>query len=102
MPGLHCSGRDTVTAWQTNSNGLETRSWPAFEVNIDARTGDWTARVTVGQDNEVLGLITVNEQEHAKLQTYLQDAVKTGNFKPIKMPPTTAIPKILTGRKPAN
>ena len=41
-----------------------------------------TARVTVGQDNEVLGLITVNEQEHAKLQTYLQDAVKTGNFKP--------------------
>ena len=79
--------------------GFEKVWWPQNEVEIDPQTGQWTTRVFLGLPRPrdtgydfAIAAITVNEQEHLKLQQYRKDAIAKSDWQPVKMPPTTAPP----------
>ncbi len=72
---------------------------PQSEARIDPKTHQYKARVQlgerrdIGQDFEV-ALITVNETEHIGLRNYRREAMKSGDWKPVDMPPTTSPPLV--------
>ena len=80
--------------------------WPQGEAEIDLQTNTWELTVTFGQSRDIgyelkIAAITVNKQEHKRLQDYYDNAMITGDWRPIKMPPTTSAPQIRTVKKVA-
>jgi hypothetical protein len=78
--------------------------WPQQEAVVDPKTKEWKAKVTFGIADDVgwdfeIAAIAVNGQEHLKLQNYWENAMATGDWKPIKMPPTVCAPKIVKVKK---
>lgn len=79
--------------------GFEKVWWPQAEGEIDVRTHKWQVHVTIGQERDIgyefeIAAITVNEQEHLKLKAHWDNAMETGKWRPIPMPPTTSAPVI--------
>jgi hypothetical protein len=80
------------------TKGFKTLWWPQGEGEIDPVSKAWEVRVVfggsqdVGQDFEIAA-ITVDNQEHLKLQEYLENAMTSGKWLPIKMPPLTSAPQ---------
>ncbi|HKY06023.1 MAG TPA: hypothetical protein VJQ56_14100 [Blastocatellia bacterium] len=71
--------------------------WPQGEAVVDPTTKEWDVHVVFGGTQDIgyefeVAAITVNKQEHLKLQAYLENAQTSGNWPPIKMPPTTSAP----------
>lgn len=78
--------------------------WPQEETEIDPLTLKWEVFVVFGGPQDIgfefeIAAIVVNEMEHLKLKEYRDKAMKTGNFYPIKMPPTVAAPVIRKVKK---
>jgi hypothetical protein len=80
------------------TKGFKTLWWPQAEGEIDPQTKQWEVNVSfgiaqdVGEDFEIAA-ITVEEQEHVKLQEYWENAMTSGKWLPIKMPPSTSPPQ---------
>ena len=78
--------------------GFKTLWWPQGEGEIDPRTKEWEVRVTFGEPHDIgyefeVAAITVDNSEHLKLQEYLANAMTSGKWLPIKMPPLTSDPQ---------
>lgn len=78
--------------------GFKTLWWPQGEGEIDPTTKQWEVRVVfggpqdIGQDFEIAA-ITVDDEAHIKLQEYLENAMTSGKWPPIKMPSLTSAPQ---------
>jgi hypothetical protein len=78
--------------------GFKNLWWPQGEGEIDPVTREWEVHVTfggpqdIGQDFEIAA-VTVDKEAHLKLQKYLEDAMTSGQWLPIKMPPLTSAPQ---------
>ena len=69
------------------------------EGKIDPKTTKWKAHVQFGEKRDIgrdfeIAVITVNETDHISLENYRREAMKSGDWKPIDMPPTTSAPVI--------
>jgi hypothetical protein len=86
------------------TQGFKNVWWPQNEGDIDPITKKWEVYVVfggpqdIGYDFEVAAII-VNEKNHLKLKKYRENAMKTGNWSPITMPPTPYPPVIRRLRK---
>lgn len=78
--------------------GFKTLWWPQGEGEIDPVTKEWDVRVSfggpqdIGQDFEIAA-VTVDNEAHLKLQEYLENAMTSGKWLPIKMPALTSAPQ---------
>jgi len=78
--------------------------WPQREAEVDPKTHKWSATAVFGGPQDVgwdfdIGVIAVNEKEHALLKDYWIKAMRTGDWKTIEMPPSAAAPQILKVKK---
>jgi len=81
------------------TEGFEDIWWPQNAAKIDPITKRWTAHVVFGERQDIsytfeVAAIVVNEKEHNKLIAYRKQALKSGDWRPIDMPPTEAAPLI--------
>jgi hypothetical protein len=84
--------------------GYEEVWWPQNEGKTDPRSGQWEVYVTFGERRDIghdfeIAAIVVNEREHAVLKDWRKNAMRTGEYRPIEMPPTTCAPIIRRVRK---
>lgn len=80
------------------AKGFKTLWWPQGEGEIDPKTKEWEVRVVFGGQQDVgydfeVAAITVDNSAHLKLQEYLENAMTSGKWLPIKMPPVTSDPQ---------
>lgn len=78
--------------------------YPQGECEIDPVTKDWEVTVHFGQPQDIgyefeIVAIIVNESEHAKLRSYWLNAMQSGDWKPIIMPPFECTPVYRTVKK---
>jgi len=86
------------------TKGFKTVWWPQGEGEIDPTTHTWEVTVNLGGPQDIgyefeFAVIVVNEQEHYRLQAYWNNAMATGDWRPIPMPPTTSAPVVRTVKK---
>jgi hypothetical protein len=78
--------------------------WPQAEGKIDPKTGEWKVYVTFGERQDIgwdfeIAAIVVAEEGHILLQNYRKEAMKTGDWKPIEVPPNASAPQIRKVKK---
>ena len=78
--------------------------WPQGEGEIDPANSVWEVSVTFGGPQDVgydfeIAAIVVNQSQHNRLQEYWLNAMETGDWRPMRMPPTTATPVIRRVKK---
>ena len=71
--------------------------WPQGEAEINPETKEWELTVNFGQEQDIgfefeIAVITVDSREHSVLENYLVNAMTSGDWRPIKMPPTQTAP----------
>lgn len=81
--------------------------WPQNEADIDTVSKKWEVHVVFGGPQDVgydfeIAAIVVNEQEHLQLLDYWQKAMKSGDWRPILMPPTVTAPTKRRVKKSGN
>lgn len=81
--------------------------WPQNEGKIDPKTKIWNVYANFGQEQDnnfefEIAVIVVSEKEHQVLKNYREKAMTTGNWKPMKVPPTACAPKIRKVRRADN
>ncbi len=87
--------------------GFEDVWWPQNEGKVDSETKKWSVYVVFGQPQDVgydfeIAAIVVNEKEHVRLKNYRENAMRTGDWRPIPMPQTVVAPVFRTVRKVGN
>jgi hypothetical protein len=78
--------------------------WPQGDGEINPETHEWKVPVTFGESKDIgwdfnMGVIVVNEKDNIVLQNYMDNAMQSGEWRPIKAPPSLCPPKIITVRK---
>jgi hypothetical protein len=78
--------------------------WPQNEAEIDPVTKKWSVDVVFGGPQDIgydfgIAAIVVDQKEHLKLMNYRGNAMRTGDYRPIGMPPTQVAPVIRTVKK---
>lgn len=78
--------------------------WPQREARVDPRTHEWSATAVFGESWDIghafdIGVISVNEEGHTLLKDYLIKAMRTGEWRPIEIPPTSSPPQTLRVKK---
>jgi hypothetical protein len=73
--------------------------WPQNEAKINPETNQWKAHVVFGVPGDVgyvfeIAAIVVSNEEHLKLKNYRKEAMLSGDWRPISMPPTLTAPTI--------
>jgi hypothetical protein len=82
--------------------------WPQAEAwLVDEEKQEFKAHAVFGQEQDVgcdfdVAVIMVDEQENLKLKDYRIRAMKTTQWNPIEMPPTTSAPVIRKVKKASN
>ena len=71
--------------------------YPQGEGEIDPETKMWELTATFGENQDIgydfeIAVIIVNDKEHRILVKYIEDAMISGDWRPIKMPPTQTVP----------
>lgn len=71
--------------------------YPQGEGEINSENKEWEVTVNFGELQDIgyefeIAVIVVNDMEHRKLFKYMEDAMTSGDWKPIKMPPTQTAP----------
>jgi len=78
--------------------------WPQREAEIDPRTHKWSATAVFGEPRDIgwdfdIGVIVVDTQGHAFLRDYWKKAMRTGDWRPIEIPPTSCPPITMKVKK---
>ena len=78
--------------------------WPQGEAKIDQTTKEWRVGVTFGIEDDVswdfqVAVAAFNAEGHIVLDEYRKRALKTGEWKPIEIPETSAPPQIVKVKK---
>jgi hypothetical protein len=78
--------------------------YPQREAEVDPTTHKWSATANFGEQRDVgqtfdIGVVSVNEEGHTLLKDYWIKAMRTGDWKPIEIPPTSSPPQTLRVRK---
>lgn len=78
--------------------------WPQREAEVDPKTHKWSATAVFGGPQDIgwdfdIGVITVNAEGHALLRDYWIKAMRTGDWRPIEIPPTSSAPQTLKVKK---
>ncbi|HSF48335.1 MAG TPA: hypothetical protein VLA73_08235 [Burkholderiales bacterium] len=96
-PGYHL----WVLARRTDHRPL----WvPQQEAEVDPATQKWSATAVFGAQQDVgsdydVGVVVVDDKGHAALAGYHDKATKTGDWKPIEIPPGSSSLQTLTVKK---
>jgi len=78
--------------------------WPQREAEVDPKTHKWGATAVFGGSQDIgwdfdIGVIAVNTEGHALLRDYWIKAMRTGDWRPIEIPPTPSPPQTLKVKK---
>lgn len=81
------------------TKGFKRVWWPQGEAEVNPKTKEWEFHVVFGGPQDTgydfeIAAIVVNEKEHSKLLNYWTNAMSSGNWPPIPMPPTVSVPVI--------
>jgi len=77
---------------------------PQRPINVDPKTGAWSASGTLGVAQDVgydfdVAVVTVTAAGHQQLTDYRTNALTTGDYKPIRIPNTTSPPRTIRVHK---
>jgi hypothetical protein len=110
---LPVTGTATIPAGQHlwllvhRTRGYSTVWWPQGEAEIDPVTHRWELLVSFGGSQDIgyefeIAAIVVNQQESARLTAYYQNAMTTGQWRPMTLPATVCPPRIVQVTKVSN
>ncbi len=78
--------------------------WPQKEAEIDLKSNEWSAAAYIGQKEDIgddfhIEAIAVNAEGNSRLTSYSDNAEKTKDCSPIKIPATTCNSSIIRVKK---
>jgi len=78
--------------------------WPQREAEVNPKTHKWSATAVFGGPQDIgwnfdVGVISVDQEGHTLLKDYLMKAMRTGDWRPIEIPPTSLPPQTLSVKK---